>query len=74
VEYDNPNNASDVFGTFYACWVDGDIYGPRAFYRSKDETTPDGCAELLLVPRCTNDTAIVIAPVAAQCYEGGLPA
>ena len=74
LQHENQDDESDVFGTFFACWVDGDIYGPRLFYHNADGTTPDGCADLLLVPRCTNDTALVDAPVASQCYQGGLPA
>lgn len=51
LRYDNPADQSDEFGTFFTCWVDGGLYGPRVFYRNAAGKTPDVCAELLLVPR-----------------------
>lgn len=48
--YENKDDPTDVFGTFYTCWRE-DIYGPRLFYRNDAGTTPDECAELMLVPR-----------------------
>ncbi|KAM3420430.1 hypothetical protein BST61_g3703 [Cercospora zeina] len=74
LRYDNPADQADEFGTFFTCWVDGDLYGPRLFYRNAAGTTPGGCAELLLVPRCAADTPYVSAPLTSQCYQGGLPA
>jgi hypothetical protein len=50
--YENEENPDDVFGTFYACYGGPpETYGPRLFYRNAAETTPEGCGELLLVPR-----------------------
>ncbi|KAF2210525.1 hypothetical protein CERZMDRAFT_99584 [Cercospora zeae-maydis SCOH1-5] len=74
LRYDNPADQADDFGTFFTCWVDGELYGPRLFYRNAAGTTPDGCAELLLVPRCAADTPYVSAPLTSECYQGGLPA
>ncbi|KAF7191742.1 hypothetical protein HII31_06787, partial [Pseudocercospora fuligena] len=71
--YENKDDPTDVFGTFYTCWRE-DIYGPRLFYRNADGTTPEGCAELMLVPRCNSDASLADAPINAQCYQGGLPA
>jgi hypothetical protein len=51
LRYDNQADEVDVFGTFFACWVDGEIYGPKVFYRNAGGSTPEGCAEVLLVPR-----------------------
>ena len=51
VRYDNPADEEDVFGTFFTCWVEGEIYGPKVFYRNAEGSTPEGCAEVLLVPR-----------------------
>ncbi|PPJ60104.1 hypothetical protein CBER1_03103 [Cercospora berteroae] len=73
VRYDNPADPYDEFGTFFTCWTDGEFYGPNLYYRNSEATTPNGCAELMLVPRCTNDT-YVSAPLVSQCYLGGLPA
>ncbi|GIZ44120.1 hypothetical protein CKM354_000732900 [Cercospora kikuchii] len=73
VRYDNPADQNDEFGTFFTCWTDGELYGPRLFYRNAARTTPKGCAELLLVPRCADDT-YAEAPLTSQCYQGGLPA
>ncbi|KAF2164157.1 hypothetical protein M409DRAFT_68060 [Zasmidium cellare ATCC 36951] len=55
-------------------WVEGDIYGPRVFYRREEGETPEGCAEVLLVPRCVNETSLVQGAVGSRCYLGGLPA
>ncbi|KAK4611811.1 Ecp51 [Fulvia fulva] len=72
--YENQEDGTDVFGTFFTCWVEGNVYGPKLFYRNSEGTTPEGCAELLLVPRCTDDERLADANVVSQCYQGGLPA
>ncbi|KAK4498721.1 hypothetical protein PRZ48_009231 [Zasmidium cellare] len=72
LEYDD--GGYGAFGTFFTCWVDGEIYGPRVFYRGEEGATPEGCAEVLLVPRCVNETSLAQAPVGSRCYLGGLPA
>lgn len=74
VVYENQEDDSAAFGTFYMCWVEGDIYGPRVFYRDVAHATPDGCADVLLVPRCVNETSLVQDAVGQRCYQGGLPA
>lgn len=74
VVYEDQKDGSAVFGTFYTCWVEGDIYGPRIFYRDAARATPEGCADVLLVPRCVNETSLVQNAVGQRCYQGGLPA
>lgn len=59
---------------FFTCWVDGDLYGPRLFAKEEQAATPEGCADVLLVPRCVNETSLVQKPVGTRCYLGGLPA
>lgn len=61
---------------FYTYWVEGDIYGPRLFAigSGSGETTPQGCADVLLVPRCVDESSLVQSPVGTRCYLGGLPA
>lgn len=73
--YDNQEDENASFGTFYTCWVEGDVYGPRVFYRHAEEgPTPEGCVEVFLVPRCVNEPSLVQRPVGSRCYLGGLPA
>jgi hypothetical protein len=51
LRYDNPKDQEDEFGTFMACWNEGEFYGPRLYYRNAKGRTMEGCAEVLLVPR-----------------------
>lgn len=39
------------FGTFYACWQTGNIYGPSVYYRDADGVTPEECVDVLLLPQ-----------------------
>ncbi|KXT15605.1 hypothetical protein AC579_5864 [Pseudocercospora musae] len=70
---ENKDDTTYVFGTFYTWWRE-DMYGPRLFYRNDAGTTPDECAELMLVPRCISDASLAEAPINNLCYQGRLPA
>lgn len=38
------------FGSFYVCWVEANLFGPTLFYRSENQTVPDACADVVLIP------------------------
>ncbi|KAK3719269.1 hypothetical protein LTR37_004488 [Vermiconidia calcicola] len=66
----NDQAGNETFGGWYACNA---ALGPDneviLYYRSSEEETPDGCADLILYPECvSNGSSVAPNAQAGPCY------